>query len=122
MKVLFYSTTKRGAGERIQKIVKGCVLKENLESYRTIDGLSLRLREPTNDIGIVVLLALDKKDLSSFLVVRELLLGLRIILILPDGKKDTVTNGHKLYPRFISYADGNFKDVASVLGKMLEEN
>ncbi len=38
-----------------------------------------------------------------------------------DGEKDTVTNGHKLYPRFISYADGNFKDVASVLGKMLEE-
>ncbi len=50
---------------------------------------------------------------------KDLIGDIRIILILPDTEGDTISLGHKLYPRFASYADGNFKDVAAVLEKML---
>jgi len=43
----------------------------------------------------------------------------RIILILPDRDRETITNGLKLRPRFFTYADEDFGEVAAVLAKML---
>ncbi len=45
---------------------------------------------------------------------------LPVILVLADRKKDTILKGRKLYPRFISHADGDFTDVAAVLEKKFE--
>jgi hypothetical protein len=65
-------------------------------------------------------LAANKEDLLYLVANKELIWNLRVILILPDREEDTVTKGHLLRPRFLTYADGNFLDVATVLGKMLQ--
>jgi len=46
---------------------------------------------------------------------------MRIILILPDEDNETITMGHTLFPRFSTYADSDFKDVAAVLKKMIRQ-
>ncbi|MBU0767596.1 MAG: hypothetical protein KJ687_00670 [Proteobacteria bacterium] len=46
---------------------------------------------------------------------------MRIILILPDGDNETTTMGHTLFPRYLTYADGVFKDVEAVLKKMIQQ-
>ena len=55
----------------------------------------------------------------EFLLIRDLLADIPVILILPDRKKETIHLGHKLCPRFLSYTDSNFSDVALVLSKMM---
>ena len=40
--------------------------------------------------------------------------------VISHDKKETISTGHRLRPRYISYTDGNFKDVAAVLNKMDE--
>jgi hypothetical protein len=35
--------------------------------------------------------------------------------------KETARLGFKLYPRFVTYGDGNFEDVKGVLGNMLKQ-
>ncbi|MCJ7779472.1 MAG: hypothetical protein MUQ27_01475, partial [Acidimicrobiia bacterium] len=47
--------------------------------------------------------------------IRDLLDRIRIILILPDRNKDTINKGHTLFPRFLTYVDGNFDWVTAVL-------
>jgi len=37
-----------------------------------------------------------------------------------DRSGDTIARRHTLYPRYVSYADGDFSDVAAVLDKMLQ--
>ena len=44
----------------------------------------------------------------------------RTFLILPDNDEETFSNRITLNPRFISYMDINFEDVA-VLAKMIEQ-
>ena len=61
-----------------------------------------------------------EKELLEIHSMRDLFRDIRIVLILPDRSGDTVSMGFKLFPRFVSYADGNFMDVAAVLNKMLE--
>ena len=71
-------------------------------------------------MDIAVLLAASHKELQELLSIKELLQHIRIILLLPDHENETIANGHKLYPRFLSYCDGNLDDVAAVLSKMIQ--
>jgi hypothetical protein len=116
--VLFYAKMTDGAAKRLRRVIEVLVLKENTEIYRTIDSLSRRLRQPRNDLPVAVLLAASREDLLELLSIGDLLDGIRIILVLPDRENGTIAKGHRLQPCFLTYADGDFLDVAAVLIKM----
>jgi hypothetical protein len=116
--LLFYAKMTDGAGKRLRRVIEALVLEENMEMYQTIDSLSRRLRQPRHDQPVAVLLAANREDLLELLAISDLLDGIRIILVLPDRKDGTIAKGHRLQPRFLTYADGDFLDVAAVLIKM----
>ena len=120
MKVLVYPGRNQKTAKKILSVIEARVPKEKTEIYRTIDGLSQRLRQPKYNLTAAILLAGARKELLDLLFIRDLFHDVRIILLLPGREKETFSLGCKLYPRFISYADGNFTDVGAVLGKMLE--
>ncbi len=119
MKVVLYANGFSGVGERLQNIIEALVPKRQTWICKTVDSLRRKLRRPMNGVSIAILLAATKEELLVIYSMKELFEGIRIILILPDRKGDTISLGHKLYPRFFSYADGDFRDVAMVLEKML---
>lgn len=117
--VLFFSGETNGVEEKIQRIIDALVPKDENEIYRTIEGLSSRFRRPRGNLAVMILSAASQKDLLDLLLIRQLFDGIPMILIIPDREKDTIFKGRKLFPRFMSYADGSFADVAAVLEKML---
>jgi hypothetical protein len=76
------------------------------------------LKKQTTDVGIVILVANSKKELSGFFSIRDQLSDMRTVLILPDREDDTLSQGHALYPRFLSYIDSDFAALSKVLEKM----
>ncbi len=120
MTVLFYTTQSDLAAEQLQSLIEMLVLKDQLEMYRTFDDLSHRLCRPSNDLDIAVLAAANGEELLKILSLRDLLSDIRIILVLPDGKPDTISKAHTLGPRFLTYLDSDFGEVKSVLNKMLD--
>ena len=119
MGMLLYATDSGKASQRLLARIEGLVAKEKLEKYETIDVLTQRLRKPRGDMEIAVLLAADRQDLLEMLCIRDLLDNMRTILILPDKSDDTIAKGHNLRPRYVSFVDSDFEDIAAVLGKML---
>ncbi len=117
MNVLVYSTGKQG--ERLQRLIRDLVPKERLEIYDTFEGFSERLHRPMDEIPVAVILAASEEDLLTILSISHLLYDVRFILILPDREDITVAIGHSLRPRFMSYADSDFREVTAVLGKMI---
>ncbi|TSA07140.1 MAG: hypothetical protein D4R73_10185 [Deltaproteobacteria bacterium] len=117
--LVYYGTVADGAGQRLQRVIEGLVPKEKLEVYGTSGGLARRLRQPLSDVTMAVVLAATREDFSRILSICDLLYYVRIILILPDREEDTIAKGHSLRPRFVTYADSDFLDVAAVLGKVL---
>jgi hypothetical protein len=117
MNVLVYSTGKQG--ERLQRLIRDLVPKERLEIYDTFKGFSERLHRSMDDIPVAVILAASEEDLLTVLSISHLLYDVRFILILPDREDITVAIGHSLRPRFMSYADSDFREVTAVLGKMI---
>ena len=121
MKVLYYGTTTNGAGKRLHKAIESVVPIEDIEVYRDIEALGRRLRLPTCDLSISVFFTKNKADLFDLILIKKLLLNLRILLVLPDGDNETITMGHTLFPRFLTYADSDFKDVEAVLKKIIQK-
>jgi hypothetical protein len=120
MEVLLYATEVGEAGKRLERIIKTSLDSLNIQVCRSIHSLTQKLRQPKDGFFIAVLVAHNKKELSEILSLKDLFWDLRIILILPNHEMDTIAKGHKLYPRFLSYVDSDFKDVAAVLEKMLK--
>lgn len=120
MNVLFYTAVKDEAGECLQREIEAVVPKDKKEIHRTIESLSRRLYRHTSELTIAVLFTASVLDILDILAISDLLSDVRIILILPDREEATIAMGHALHPRFICYADSNFKDVAAVLKKMIK--
>lgn len=118
MRLLFYLHVKNGAGKRLQRLILSLVPKEKIEIYHDFESLRLRLHRPKYDLDVAILVTGGGEELDGIIAIRDLLRDLRIILILPNRESDTISMGHKVGPRYISYIDGDFKDVAAVLRKM----
>ncbi len=122
MGLFFYATDTKGTGKALWNLHQELAPKYKGEFFQTIDHLSHKLRQPSGVQTITVLLAGTQKELSDILSIKDLLHDVRIILILPDRDKDTISKGHTLYPRFLADMDGDFSWVTAVLKKMLSNN
>lgn len=114
-------TSNDERGMRLLKTIEESVPRRKLEVYGTIEGLATRLRAPEVSAVVGILLALTETDeeLLRIVGISRLLSDVRLILILPDRDDNTVAIGHMLHPRFLSYVDADFQDVAAVLVKMM---
>ncbi len=124
MRIILYAKAKTKAGQRLNDRLKEVNLRAKIDTYTTIDGLVGRLQQTgyTYDRRIVVVLAASSKELSAICAIKESFRDARMILIVPDRKKDTISAGHRMYPRYLAYADGNFNDVVAVLEKMVSNS
>lgn len=121
MNVFFYAPMKSSVSKRLQQKIEAVVPIEEMEIYTRIDTFSKRLCKPLlDDRSVAVLLAVTKEELKEILSIQDLITDLRVIVVLPDRKKETIAKGYLLRPRYLAYADGNFSDVAAILKKMLE--
>ncbi len=92
-----------------------------MQTYRSMDALAFRLRQPADESIIAVLFAATRNELWQLLSMEDLLDSAAIILILPDGQEETIRIGHRLRPRFMSCMDGDFEETAAVLEKIRED-
>lgn len=122
MNLIFHATEDEGAELQFWEL--SCDLasefpNHKIETCHSLDTLTKLLCHPSFERAVVVLLARNHANLSEILTIRALLDDNRVILILPDRSEATISQGHKLHPRYLSYAGGDFKDVAAVLRKMI---
>jgi len=120
MKLVFFANKNLSVGKQLWELNNRLEPQYRGTFHETINELTKSLIQPKDDLNIVVLLATSREDLRDLIAIEKLLSDFRIILILPDRYKVTISMGHKLYPRFLSYADSDFNDVALVLNKMIE--
>jgi hypothetical protein len=117
--IALFIPSRNDAAKRLMAALEGMVPGVILKTYRTPGSLRRRLLSGGSSALSVVLLAATNQDLMSVVPLRELLLGFRVIMVLPDADDRTLAIGWGMWPRFMSYADGDFQDVAGVLNKIV---
>lgn len=117
--VALFIPSRNEAEKRLMATLEGMVPGVSMKTYRNPDSLRRRLIPGGSGVVTVVILAATKQDLLSVVPLREILLRFRLIMVLPDSDDLTLAMGWGMWPRFVSYADGDFKDVAGVLNKIV---
>lgn len=120
MDLIIFTPKKDEAGKRLQKVLRGAGLKVRTIVCPTFTSLVQELGRPTYDQRVAVLMAATRKDFNDILTIPDLLTDIHVILIIPNRGKQTIAQAHGLRPRFLSYPDSNFQDVAAVLEKMID--
>ena len=120
MNLLLYTSGIDEASKRLLKMATNFPNKGIAEIFHSLENLTGRLNQPKNNHTVVVLHVATEKELSHVLSIYDFLQDIKLILILPDREEPTVAKGHKLHPRFLSYADSDFSDIGAVLNKMFE--
>jgi hypothetical protein len=116
MNLFFYSRQTDG---QLQGLVEALGPEEKLEVCRSIESLSERLYLPRSSPCIAVLDARSKRELSDIVSLGHLFNDVRVILILPDRRDETIALGHRVRPRFLTFGDSDFTEVLEVIRKML---
>lgn len=119
MSLIVYLPKMDEAGKRLQCLVGELISQDSIELFYTFHGLDVKLKNFSGNRDIALLLASTRQELDELLARRVLLSSLRVVLIIPDREKETISKGHLLRPRYLSFRDGDFSDVAQVLQKLL---
>ncbi len=119
MNILVYTTLANNAFQHLIQTIEKVARGERTEIFNKPESLIDRLIQIRKDGTIVILLITNQIDLSLVLSFGSFFEDYKLILILPDRNKQTVSKGHQLCPRYVSFADGDFSDVGAVLNKMI---
>ena len=93
-----------------------------VEIFYKLEKFFRRFTRAGSSNAVTVLLLSSRQELENLVQYADLFDDQKIILVLPDHTKETITLGHALYPRFISYTDGDLQDVTSVLRNLINHN
>ena len=119
MIIIFFSTAKKGPAERLLGDIQTKIHGHRIEVDRTVEALCDRLHHPIRDQAIMILVPEDREQLEELISIGNLFNDSPILLVLPDKEPATISSGHRLYLRFVTYRDSDFSDLVSVLSKLI---
>jgi hypothetical protein len=121
MIIVFLSNGNSEAAKRLLGHIQKEFCSHQIETATTIKALWERFHHPITERTILILVPENIRQLEELGNMGDLFNDRPILLVLPDRKPLTVSTGHKLYPRFMSYADSDASCIAAVLSRMIEK-
>ena len=106
---------------RLENCVQGLAQNIGYDVIGSFDTLNKQLCRYRNSYALAVVLIAGREELDEILSIDKLFNGLKTIVIVPDRKPETISAALKLHPRYISYRDGDFRDVALVVSHMMNK-
>ncbi|MBA4395608.1 MAG: hypothetical protein C0407_18815 [Desulfobacca sp.] len=119
MEVFLFSNNRKESEKKLVRAINGIADQHSLEVFHTIETISKRIRQPQKKPALMVILAGSREDLNDLYLLKDLFFNIPLILILPDSDQETRNLGFKLFPRYVSFHGGSFRDVQMVMKKML---
>ena len=121
MKTVLYANEIDTIGDILKTTIHAQIPEIQVKSCNSTADIFRLLRQPLNNLSVVILVIASRNELIEFNLMSPLFDDMRIILILPDRKKQTLALGVKLKPSFVSYDDSNLQDIVSVLKQILKK-
>ncbi len=118
MKVFYFGGISNGTSLKVLLEIGKIVPEENIEVFLTVMTLSNRLHEINATPELFVLSPSTPEELAELVTQKNLFGTLPILLILPDQRVATIRMGHLLQPRFLTFADSDFKELSLVIEKI----
>jgi hypothetical protein len=119
VRLLVYAKDGGEAAQRLAVEIGGLLPNGSEVWCRDMETLVQLLRTTRRADTIGMILTLDLPELKALLDIKNLFRDIPLVVILPDRNAETVAMGHSLSPRYLDFLDGDFREVAEILSKMI---
>jgi hypothetical protein len=121
--IVFIHQDASSKGEIFKKVIDKNFKGLKVLSLHTFNALKARLKKGSGFIEeeILILFAESRNRLYELASLIDLLEGKRIILILPDESKATLSETSRFFPRFFTPISETYDDLCDVLNKMINQ-
>lgn len=121
--ILFIHQDSLKKGDFLKNVIDHKFPGTNLTTLQTFNAVKARLKNGSGftEKEIFILLADSRNRLNKLTSLIDLMEGKRIILILPDEAKATLSRASQFFPRFFTPVSKTYDDLCSVLNKMINQ-
>ena len=119
--VLYYSEEAVRRGRKLQVVLNNDLPDMRLELFTDFEELVTGLQRPEVNPAAVVLVIGSRTELDEFLPLRPTLENTRVLLVLPDQSRETLTLAEQLHPYYIKPPGDDFVELVYILDELLEE-
>jgi hypothetical protein len=119
MIIVIFSSAKNDAAKQLLKEIQNRFGDRRIEIATTVKAFGEWFHRPMIERLILILMPENQEQLEELISLGDVMDDNPILFVLPNREPLTVSIGHKLYPRFVSYLDSDFSYLAAVLHRML---
>ncbi len=119
MRILLYTKEADEFRGKRKKILESNFKGQRVETPPTVGDLVRRLREPSEESKVLILLINDREDLKYLLSIPHLFLNVPLVVQVPDDSPETMQMAHRLRPRYLNGAQGDSGALVEVLRRIL---
>jgi len=120
MNLYFLMPRPSSRGDELLNAAAPFVSGGRVEVLFDLKGFETRMRRPKDRPSVAIIWDPTGADLREIGSWKDLLAGVRTLLVLHDQHKGTIALAHKLLPAYIAYIDDAISDIVSVLGRLSE--
>ena len=118
--ILAFASENNQMAEFLDQLSTDSTFYQPIERRPFLSEFESRLKHPHPDINAAIICIDDAKEIIDATNMREQLLDLKLVIVLPFRDNDMISWAYKLGPRFIAYADDDIYILESVLKKILD--
>lgn len=118
MNIFYYSSKPGALGDELLCSVGPLVPPGSLEVFEGMDTFSERMRRLKDPRSVAMIVKPTRKDLRSLAELRGFMKETRILLVLPDQRRETISLALKVFPSFVGYSSEDIPSILSVLRQL----
>ncbi len=117
--ILFIHHDASTKGQTLNKIIAQNFKGHDIQTLQTFNSFKAKLKQVSNyNKEIFILFADSKRRLNKLNSLIDLLESKRIILILPDDSKATISKALQFFPRYFTFISDTYAELCAVITKM----
>jgi hypothetical protein len=120
MNIFIYAPSTSVKGTHLIRDIGELVPRAALEVLRTPESFRASLLRPKVAFSIAIMFLPRTEDLKALAPIRESIRETKMILILADQEKETVSLAHLLFPTYISYVENDYRKTISVVRTLID--
>ncbi len=120
--IFFIHKDSSKKGTTLQQIINQHFKKVEIQFFQTFHEFKLKLEQVSDyNKEIFILFADSKTRLDRLTNLLDLFESKRLILILPDDSKGSISVAHQISPRYFTFVNDTYGDLCAVMTKMMNK-
>jgi hypothetical protein len=118
MNLFYYAPRPGEKGDELLRSARSLVRPGSLEVFEKLDKFGERMRRLKDPLSVAMIIKPSRKDLQFLAEMRDFMRETRVLLVLSNQKRETISLALRVFPTFVAYSGEDLPGLLSVLRQL----